>query len=94
MFTKEHNFFATLKDQGTYSKMPKINAINATSAINYGPTISTRRDGGDNSGDFIASRLNYLYNQTLAVSRNSSLNFRGLKKIVQKGAGEKLDKVV
>ncbi len=74
--------------------MPKINAINATSAINYGPTISTRRDGGDNSSDFIASRLNYLYNQTLAVSRNSSLNFRGLKKIVQKGAGEKLDKVV
>lgn len=74
--------------------MPKVNAINAASAINYGPTISTRRDGGDNSSDFIASRLNYLYNQTLAVSRNSTLNFRGLKKIVQQGAGEKLDKVV
>ncbi len=74
--------------------MSKISAITGSSAINYGPTISTKRDGGDNSGDFIASRLNYLYNQTLAVSRNSTLNFRGLKKIVQKGAGEKLDKVV
>lgn len=74
--------------------MAKISAINGSSAINYGSTISTRRDGGDNSGDFIASRLNYLYNQTLAVSRNSSLNFRGLKKIVQQGMGENLDKVV
>ncbi len=74
--------------------MAKINAITGSSAINYGPTISTKRDGGDNSSDFIASRLNYLYNQTLAISRNSSLNFRGLKKIVQKGAGEKLDEVV
>lgn len=74
--------------------MPKVNALNATSAINYSPTISTKRDGGDNSSDFIASRLNYLYNQTLAISRNNSLNFRGLKKIVQKGTAEKLDKVV
>ena len=74
--------------------MSRVNAIKGSSAVNYGPTISTRRDGVDNSGDFIASRLNYLYNQTLAISRNSSLNFRGLKKIVQKGAGEKLDKVV
>lgn len=72
----------------------KINAVNGLSAINYGPMISTRRDGGDNSGDFIASRLNYLYNQTLAVSRkNSSLNFKSLKKIVQKGTGENLDRV-
>jgi len=72
--------------------MPKISGI---SAVNYGSVISTKRDGGDNSCDFIASRLNYLYNQTLAVSRrNSSLNFRNLKKIVQKGTGENLDKVV
>lgn len=75
--------------------MSKINAINGMSAVNYGPTISTKRDGGDNSNYFIASKLNYLYNQTLAVSRrNSTLNFRGLKKIVQKGMGENLDKVV
>lgn len=75
--------------------MSKINAISGLSAINYGPTISTKRDGGDNSSDFIASRLNYLYNQTLAVSRkNSALNFRGLKKIVQKGTGERFDEVV
>lgn len=72
--------------------MPKINGI---SAVNYGATISTKRDGGDNSCDFIASRLNYLYNQTLAVSRqSSSLNFKSLKKFVQKGMGENLDKVV
>lgn len=72
--------------------MPRISGI---SSVNYGSTISTKRDGGDNSCDFIASRLNYLYNQTLAVSRqNSSLNFRSLKKIVQKGTGENLDKVV
>ncbi len=72
--------------------MPRINGI---SAVNYGSTISTKRDGGDNSCDFIASRLNYLYNQTLAVSRQrSSLNFRSLKKIVKKGMGENLDKVV
>ena len=48
--------------------MPKVSGI---SAVNYGPTISTKRDGGDNSCDFIASRLNYLYNQTLAVSRKT-----------------------
>ena len=75
--------------------MSRISAINGLSAVNYSPTISTKRDGGDNSNDFIASRLNYLYNQTLAISsKNSSLNFRGLKKIVQQGLGEKLDKVV
>jgi len=73
--------------------MPRINAVNGISSAGYGSTLITSRDGGGNSSDFIQSRLNHLYNQTLALSRNS-LNFRGLKKIVEKGAGENLDKVV
>ncbi len=74
--------------------MTRINATNGISAVALGPTITTKRDGGDNSNDFIQSKLKYCYERSLAVSRNSSLNFRGLKKFVQKGMGEKLDKIV
>lgn len=74
--------------------MSKVNAINASSAVNYGPMLPTQRQGRDNANEYVGAMLNRLYNQTLSVSRTNSLNFRGLKKIVEKGKGEKLDKVV
>lgn len=74
--------------------MPRVNAMNGISAVSCSPTLTTKRDGGDNSSDFIQSKLKYCYERSLAISRNSSLNFRGLKKMLQKGTGEKLDKVV
>lgn len=74
--------------------MPRIDAMNGISAVSSGPILTTKRDGGGNDSDFIQSKLKYCYERSLAVSRNGSLAFRGLKKIVQKGMGEKLDKVV